>query len=296
VTVEQAGSLDAPWRCPVCRTPLALRTAERRWACSSGHSFDVAREGYVNLLVAGQRRGRSPGDSAEMVQARRRFLATGAFDRLTEAVATLVEEGSPSLVVDVGCGEGRHTRGLRATGVLGVDVAKPAVALAARAHRRGSYAVASAADLPLGASAVDAAVVVFGPVFPGELARVVRTGGAVVVAHPGPAHLAALRSLVYADPHPHEDKAPLRHGSAWFEEVASTSVTFTVEVSDPDELADLFTMTPYRWHAPVDVRERLAAAAREGFRTVADVRLTTSRRTPTAVDPPPAPASGTPDC
>lgn len=263
--------------------------------CPSGHSFDVAREGYVNLLVAGQRRSRAPGDSAEMVQARRRFLATGAFDPITDSVAILLEQRAPSLVLDVGCGEGRHTRGLRAEGVLGIDVAKPAVALAARAHRAGAYAVASAAELPLAEGAVEAALVVFGPVFPRELARVVRTDGVVVVAHPGPAHLATMRSLVYAEPHPHEEKPPLRHGSAWFEEVASVPVTFAVEVSDPDVLSDLFTMTPYRWHAPVDVRERLATVAHEGFHTVADVRLTTYRRTAAALGPLSASSAGAPD-
>ncbi|MHB8457562.1 MAG: putative RNA methyltransferase, partial [Acidimicrobiales bacterium] len=72
-------ALTAPWICPVCRGRLCLSELGQQWACPLGHSFDVAREGYVNLLLAGQRRSRQPGDSAEMVSARRRFLATGAF-------------------------------------------------------------------------------------------------------------------------------------------------------------------------------------------------------------------------
>ncbi len=214
-----------------------------------------------------------------MVRARRRFLSTGAFDPLTDAVEALVRRHRPAVVLDVGCGEGRHTRRLSAPIVLGVDVSKSAVALASRAHLEGWYAVASAGDLPLETAGADLALSVFGPLFPSELARVVHRDGVVVVAHPGPAHLESLRALVYEDPRPHEVKEPLRHGSGWFVATASTSVTFEIDVADASLLHDLFAMTPYRWHAPVDIRSRLDAAGADGFRTMADVRLTTYRRT-----------------
>src|SRR6266699_692524 len=250
------GPARAAWRCPVCRELLALGDGGLRWACAAGHSFDVAREGYVNLLLAGQRRSRQPGDSAEMVGARRRFLATGAYDPLSAAVAAAVADARPRVVLDVGCGEGRHTRALAAAAVLGVDVAKAAVAAAARAHPGGQYAVASAA----------------------ELARVVRPGGTVVTAYPGPGHLAGLRALVYGDARPHELKPPLRGAGEWFPASGSTSVTFAVVVADVPSLSDLFAMTPYRWHAPPDIDARMAAAVSPRFETVADVRVTAYRR------------------
>jgi 23S rRNA (guanine745-N1)-methyltransferase len=276
---EQAGrSRDAPWRCPVCREALALVDEGRRWACPAGHSFDVAREGYVNLMISGQRRRRQPGDSQEMVSARRRFLATGAYDPLTAAVAGAVSLERPDVVLDVGCGEGRHTRALTAPLVLGIDVARAAVAAAARADSAGWYAVASAADLPLADAAIDVAVDVFGPVDAAELARVVRPGGVVVTAHPGPDHLAALRALVLPDAGPHEVKPPLRAAGEWFSPTGSQDVTFAVAVPDAASLRDLFAMTPYRWHGSPEIDERLAQAASGRFETVADVRLTTYRR------------------
>ena len=271
--------LTAPWSCPVCRAPLVLITQERRWLCESRHSFDVAREGYVNLLLAARRRSPRPGDSPEMVGARRRFLATGAFDPLSSALADLVGAGCPDVVLDVACGEGRHTRRLPAPVVLGVDIAKPAVAAAARRHRDGWYAVASAADLPLPDGAVDVALAVFGPVVAAELARVVRPSGLVVIVHPGPSHLEDLRRLVYAEARAHEDKDPLPDCEGRFTRCRSDAFRFRLVVGDPGILEDLFVMTPYRWHASPDIRERLVTAAAGGFETTADVRVTAYRRT-----------------
>jgi 23S rRNA (guanine745-N1)-methyltransferase len=266
------------WRCPVCRDDLALSDAGRRWVCPTGHSFDVAREGYVNLLLSGQRRSRQPGDSPEMVSARQRFLGTGAYDPLSAAVARAVAAEQPRVVLDVGCGEGRHTRSISAPAVLGVDVAKAAVAIAARSDPGGSYAVASASDLPRQDDSVDVAVNVFGPVIPGELARVVRPGGTVVAAFPGAGHLEQLRSMVYSDPRPHAVKPPLRDADEWFIQADSLSVTFTLAFTDGAALRDLFAMTPYRWHAPPDMDDRIAAAVSPHFETLADIQVATYRR------------------
>lgn len=271
--------------------------------CEQRHSFDVGRQGYVNLLVAGQRRSRNPGDAKEMVEARHRFLASGRYDRVSDGLAHLAQRGvvaaaerggGPPLILDVGCGEGRHTRrvadvigegrgGLDPVPVVvaGLDVAKPAVALAARLHPEGWYAVASAGDLPVATASVDVALDVFGPVVSNELARVVRPGGLVVAAHPGSGHLASLRALVYEQPRPHEAKDPLRDAPELFRRVGTMTVTFPVTITDASLLADLFTMTPYRWHAPPAFAERLEVEAGRagGFETEVDVVLSSYRRT-----------------
>lgn len=270
------------WSCPVCGDPLGLADGGRRWACERAHSFDVAREGYVNLLLSAKRKSRQPGDSAEMVAARRRFLATGAYDPVSRAVAAAVAGRAPRVVLDVGCGEGRHTRFLEAPVVAGIDLSKPAVAAAARAHPEGWYAVASAAALPVPDGSVDLLVVVFGPVMADELARALRPGGVVVAAHPGPHHLAQLRALVYDEARPHEVKPPLRHDTAHFETVDEAAVTYSLPLASPSDLHDLFAMTPYRWHGPVDLPDRLSAVARDGLEVSVDVRVTVSRRRETA--------------
>jgi 23S rRNA (guanine745-N1)-methyltransferase len=275
---SEAALRAGTWRCPVCQEDLALSAAGRQWACAAGHCFDVAREGYVNLLVSGQRRWRQPGDSPEMIRARRRFLTTGAYDQLSAAVARAVAAERPRVVLDVGCGEGRHTRFISAPAVQGLDVAKVAVAAAARSDPGRSYAVASAYDLPLHDASVDVAVTVFGPVVAGELARVVREGGAVVAAFPRASHLEQLRSMVYRDPRPHHVKPPLRNAAEWFVETGSRSVTFTIPVTDAAAVRDLVAMTPYRWLAPPDIDDRIAAAISPGFEILADIQVATYRR------------------
>jgi 23S rRNA (guanine745-N1)-methyltransferase len=214
-----------------------------------------------------------------MIDARRRFLASGAYDRLSDLLAWVCARAAaaldvPATLLDVGCGEGHHTRRVAsAMGdavIAGIDVAKPAVAIAARSHPSARYAVASAADLPVGEGSIDIVLNVFGPVVPAELARVVHPGGIAVIAHPGDEHLMALRRLVYDDPRPHDVKDPLREAGMWFAPAGSDRVTFPVVIDE-----DLFAMTPYRWHAPPDMAERLAAADR---RATADIVVTSYHR------------------
>src|SRR4029077_15420338 len=114
---------------------------------------------------------------------------------------------------------------------------------------------------------------VFGPIVVDELARVVREGGSVVVVHPGPSHLNELRGLVYAETSPHDVKEPLRSGPEWFTRVGTMTVTFPIAITEEQTLWDLFAMTPYRWHAPRDIRARLAREASRpgGFTTEVDV-------------------------
>jgi 23S rRNA (guanine745-N1)-methyltransferase len=268
------------WWCPVCHGALTAASDGRVLLCPAGHSYDIARQGYVNLLWPGERRAR--GDSAEMVAARQAFLASGAYeplsDALNEVCARLVQRAT---VLDVGCGDGYYTRRLatalgEGASVSGVDLAKTAVASAAGQHRAGQYAVGSAFNLPVPPGAVDLALSVFGPIAAEELARVVHTGGAVVAAHPGPDHLFSLRALVYETPAHHKVKDPLRTAREWFRPVSEAEVVFPLTIDDATMASQLLTMTPYRWHAPRDIHARLRAAG--GLRTSVDVVISGYRR------------------
>ena len=113
--------------CPICQSALAA--APKTWCCTNGHSFDVARQGYVHLLPVQHKKSRSPGDTPEAVAARRAFLQAGFYQPLRDHVVQVLRELAVTQVLDLGCGEGYYTSAMRtvATDVVGLDIAKPAV-------------------------------------------------------------------------------------------------------------------------------------------------------------------------
>lgn len=251
-----------------------LDRGDATYACPSAHNFDIAREGYVNLLPP-HRRPRESGDSAEMMRSRRAFLETGAYEPLGHALAEATN--GAGTVLDVGCGEGWFTSRLGGARVAGVDISRPGIRLASRRDRRSEYAVASAYALPIPDGSLDALVSNFGPVEAAEFHRVVRPGGVVVAAHPGARHLHALRALVYDRPEEHEVKEPLRHAPGLFEREESRSVTHPFTV---DDVADLLAMTPYVWHLDDAAKRRLDDPG--SLTTELDVRVTVYRRRSTS--------------
>lgn len=134
-----------PLICPLCHHPLLQEN--RSWRCEHGHQFDQAKEGYINLLPVQHKASREPGDSAEMMQARRLFLQAGHYQPLRERVVTLLKDAqpSPTAVLDIGCGEGYYTARLKSPGcrTYGLDIAKNAIRLAAKRYPDVQFCVAS---------------------------------------------------------------------------------------------------------------------------------------------------------
>ena len=270
-------------RCPVCKSALAEADDRRSWRCEAGHVHDVAKEGYVNLLITHQRRQRDPGDSAEMLRHRRAFLDAGHYAVLADAVARLAELQPGLAVLDAGCGEGYYTRdwpdaheGLR---LWGVDIAKPAVRMAAKRAAPGArYAVASVYDLPVLDGSIDLAVSVFAPLHSPEFERVLRSGGRVLTVTPGPDHLAGLKAKLFAEPEAHPETGPFeRDGAATILEPEGTErVTADLHLDTADAVADLLNMTPYAWYVAPEVRASVVSHG--SLSTPIDFLVSTYRR------------------
>lgn len=236
--------------CPVCQQPTT--EAARTLRCVAGHSYDVAREGYVNL-VTGKAPGALQGDSAAMVTARRAFLARGFYQPLAEAIATAVGDVKPQVVADFGCGEGYYlhevTRNIASVRAYGTDISKPAVAAAAKVYREAQFVVADTNRfIPLASGSVDAAINVFAPRNAAEFGRVMRPGGRLVVAIPGAEHLASLRErfgLIGIE----EDKAVkiAAQLAEHFELKQTQHVDCAIEL-DGAAATDLLEMTPNARH------------------------------------------------
>lgn len=181
-----------------CRQPL--RAMERHLSCPAGHTFDVARSGYVNLLQPQDRRSRAPGDSPEAVAARRRFLDRGLEAPLVSALVELLPLGHGESLLDVGCGEGHHLAAFRSTygaACHGVDISVAAIELAARRHPGCTWVVANADRfLPFPDVSFRAITTITSRLPAGELQRVLAPGGRLLVAVPAEDDLAELRAAV----------------------------------------------------------------------------------------------------
>ncbi len=261
--------MSVSFRCPHCGQPLT--EVERTLSCASGHVFDRAREGYVNLMVGGRLPGGPSGDDDTMVRARRSVFDAGCYGPIIDAVAAAVQSAGAANVLDAGCGEGTYLERACSAGAQGwgIDISKAAIKLAAKRYPRCSFAVASSYRLPFDDASFDAVIDVFSPRPFDELFRVLRPGGVAVVVTPGPGHLAALKAVVYDTPRPHVD-----------DEVAPPaeqvqSVRFTVDLAEPALRRHLLEMTPYWWSTPPDRRDHVEAALTS---VDADMVLATYRR------------------
>ncbi|WP_405113856.1 23S rRNA methyltransferase [Micromonospora sp. NBC_01405] len=275
-------------RCPVCAEPLAEAVAGtgRALRCPRRHSFDVARQGYVNLLA-----GRAPhiGDTAEMVAARADFLAAGHYDLVSAALAeaardvpTGAADGAYPLVVDAGAGTGRHLAAVLAALPdavgLALDVSKPALRRAARAHPRAAAALADTWQrLPLADGSVAVLLDVFAPRNGAEFRRVLHPAGALLVVTPAEDHLTELvdaLDLLRVDPAKADRVAGSLAGQ--FDEVATTVLRSRLELTHP-EVATLVGMGPSAWHADPAARAARTAALPEPVGVTLAVRLSVHR-------------------
>lgn len=237
-------------RCPICAAPLSAEA--RSLACPARHSFDVARQGYVNLLG---RAAPANADSPAMLEARARFLATGSYSPVAAALAA--RAGDTRRVVEVGAGTGYYLAHVLdaapdAEG-LATDVSVAAAKRCARSHERAAAIVADTwAGLPLRDGSVDLLLCVFAPRNLADFARVLRPGGRLLVVVPRTDHLAELREthglLKVA-----QDKADslIAELDGW-SLVSRESVTAQLDLP-AEAVADLIWMGPNAFHSvPAD--------------------------------------------
>ncbi len=265
---------NLPLICPVCgeksvHSPLLL-TDGKTLRCPKNHSFDISAKGYVNLLLSQHKNVKDPGDSKEMVAARRLFLDSGAYSGLRTALCECAGKYSAEmekpLLLDCGCGEGYYTVGLyeainpRSGRVIGVDISKNALAAAhsrinADGIKRDIFcAAASVFRLPLEDKCADMAAVIFAPFQREELLRVVKSGGIVLTAIPGERHLYGLKALIYDQPRLNEVKP---YDIPGMELLEKREVRETLTITNQELLNSLFTMTPYYYKTSPQDSSRL---------------------------------------
>ncbi|MEW1825730.1 putative RNA methyltransferase [Streptomyces sp. NPDC088196] len=239
-------------RCPTCHA-RGLHPGRGALRCPAGHTFDIARHGYVSLLTGARA---TSGDDAAMAQARERFLSTDTYAPIRKAVARLAADSAPerATVVDVGCGTGYYLAGvldqLPGARGLGLDTSVRALRSAARAHER---AAAAAWDVfrpfPLADGVAEVVLDVFAPRNPVEFHRVLRPTGRLIVVRPTGRHLAELRGRVPAmvTIDPAKEQRLHRAMDPFFEAAVTEEVEYTAPLTGQEAL-DLVGMTPSARH------------------------------------------------
>jgi 23S rRNA (guanine745-N1)-methyltransferase len=239
-----------PLACTVrgCGRPLTL--TDRRLSCDAGHSFDVARSGYVSLLQPQDRRSRSPGDSKEVVAARARLLDAGVGRATIEAIveaALKADARGPLVAAELGCGSGELLGALAAARELcgvGIDLSTAAVAAAAHRFPNQTWVVANAdRRLPLLDTSVHMVLSLNGRRNPEECARVLAPGGRLIVAVPAADDLIELRAQVQGEGVPREraDAVVAEHAERF--EVVERITVRTRHRLERDALRDLLRGT-----------------------------------------------------
>jgi 23S rRNA (guanine745-N1)-methyltransferase len=183
--------------CPVRGCHLALAREEKRAVCKRGHSFDVARSGYINLLQPQDRRSKKPGDSVDAVAARRRLHDRGVTEPLLRGIAEIVAALSNDIVLDAGCGDGFYLGSLASQigfDAHGIDISIPAVEAAAKRYPKCEWIVANADRfLPYADRSFSIVLSITGRMNADGFRRVLRDDGGLLVALAAPEDLIELR-------------------------------------------------------------------------------------------------------
>lgn len=240
--------------CPVCNQPLTA--CERTVGCEKGHRFDMAREGYINLLRT-SRSGDTIGDDKQSARCRRDFLNKGYYEPLKDALVALFSHKSGALL-DICCGEGYYTAALAANpclDVYGFDISKEMVRLAAK---RGGVTcfVANMASIPVADGAFDYCTHLFAPFNEKEFARVLKPGGTLYTVIPGENHLFGLKEAIYDTPYRNDEKLP---ETELLVHISTQRVRARICLTCPEDIEAVFRMTPYYFHTSQGDKEKLKA-------------------------------------
>ena len=243
--------------CPICGEKLNIR--ERQYLCPHNHSFDMARQGYVNLLTVQQKHSLNPGDTRAQVLSRREFLEAGFYTPIAEAlIAEAKNLGISGQILDVGCGEGYYSSRLADaldSPLTGLDISKEAVRCAAAKYKGKQWLCATAAHIPVEDSSVDLLTSLFALTLPQEFARVLREGGYYFQVLAAEDHLLGLKRIIYDQLNFKEkNTVPELPG---FVLVKSLPIRFSF-TAEGQQIRNLFSMTPHVFRIGKAGAERLA--------------------------------------
>lgn len=248
--------------CPVCKNILLKNGST--YKCEKNHSFDIAKEGYVNLLAGNHKSGDKTGDNKDMALSRKRFLEKGYFSALKNEIIEIIKEYTDSdpVVCDICCGEGWYSNEiLKAVPcrMYGFDLSKEMVKLASKRKNGGVYFVANLSSIPLETESVDVGFHLFAPFHDKEFSRIIKKDGIIITAVAGEKHLYEMKEILYDSPYKNDEKPPETEALRLIEK---RKVTEKITLTSKEDIHSLFAMTPYYYRTSDRDKEKLSGFER----------------------------------
>ena len=248
-----------------------LEKHSKLYTCPNGHSFDIARQGYINLLPAQYKRSKNPGDSKEMVLARKQFLNAGFYqpvaDKILSVIKNYYQNKKPLSILDAGCGEGYYLNYIASSilndinehRLFGLDISKEAILEAAKQNKNITWVVGTNRQPPLTERSIDVILCVFGFQSFEGFKKIIDKNGVVIIIEPGDSHLQELRDLIYNDKkvkNSHDSSIAIKND---FQETETESLNFKIVVNDQALIKNLLVMTPHFYRANKQGLEKVMA-------------------------------------
>ena len=223
--------------CPKCK--LLLEKNNNCFKCQNNHSYDISKEGYVNLLL----NKTNSGDNKDLVNARIKFLNKHYYDFLANSLNDIINNiGSNLKVLDCGCGVGYYDLFIKNQDLTLLDISKYAISNAAKINKNSLCCVAGNNDLPFSDKSFDVLLFIFSPIFISEAKRVLNEKGVIINITPGKNHLYEMKELLYKNPYYNKDTIISFDGFR----KETINVTKKVHINNED-LHYLIGMTPYKY-------------------------------------------------
>lgn len=252
-------------QCPICYTPLQRDlNSNKTWQCQNRHSYDQAKQGYVNLHLVQHKHSKSPGDTPEAVLARREFLKQHHYQPLQQAIVQCIDTLNIDTALDIGCGEGYYTQAMGEIipQLVAIDIAKSAVQIAAKQDQQQhqqckiTWVVTTGSRLPLANKSLDLCTSFFSPIPKDEILRTLKTQGYLLIATPAPKHLYQLRQALFEQVKLHEPEKFLQQLQPEFKLIQQQHIE-THLMLNQQQLKNLIAMTPYAWKAKAERRAKV---------------------------------------
>ena len=230
--------------CPVCKEKLIK--VGKMFKCSHNHSFDCAKQGYVNLS---RKQTKNHGDNVLMVKARTQFLEHDYYDFMRKFVKN---KAVGTTYLDAGCGQGYYTKeiGQKFESSYGIDLSKEAILHASKQDKHTQYIVGSLFDMPFSNESIDCVTSIFVPLGQDEICRILKKDGIWIVVGPGPKHCLELKNVLY-------DSVYENPMAELVENYTCISQNIISEKKMVDDVWDLLEMTPYRYKSSKEALERV---------------------------------------